>query len=130
MEVAAGAGKLVVHPQTALARRHQVGTPEIREMAGDGRLRQAKHLDDVADAHLPLLEQVKNPEPSAVRERSEHQVDAIRTARKRRDGAGGVLHRGNRPAIHRFATLFALTDEVLYSLSHMYCSAVNTAVLQ
>ena len=45
---------------------HELGTPEIREVARDEWLREIKQLDEIADAQLARGEQVQDPQPRGV----------------------------------------------------------------
>src|SRR6185295_2482140 len=68
----------VVAPQALPPGDHESGFPQIREMTRGLGLRHSQDVHDVANAQFPAAEHVQDPQPGPVRERSEHQVDAIR----------------------------------------------------
>src|SRR6185369_15880468 len=60
MEFTIRGGKLVIHPEPLLARPHEPGFPEIREMPRHLRLRQVQHANNIAYAQLAAAKQVKD----------------------------------------------------------------------
>ncbi len=47
-------------PEASAPHPHEAGAPEVREMAGNRRLREAKDGDDIANAELSILQQGEN----------------------------------------------------------------------
>ena len=61
----------VMHPEPFLAADHQSPFPEIRQVAGNRGLRQVEGLVQMADADLPVGQQVQQPQPHRIGERLE-----------------------------------------------------------
>ena len=68
----------VIDPEPFLVRENEPRATQISEMARSRCLRYPKDLDEIADADLPLLKQVKNPKAGSVGESAKNEVDAIR----------------------------------------------------
>ncbi len=62
-------------PEPLLAHLDQLRPVEVGKMAGDASLRQPQDRDHVADAELPTLQEMQDPEPGAIREGPEHPLD-------------------------------------------------------
>jgi hypothetical protein len=69
--------QLVVHPHTVAAGGHETALTKIRQMAGDGRLRESKAVVDVADTHLVVSKQGENAQPRFVGERFEQAFQLV-----------------------------------------------------
>ena len=67
----------VVHPFALAPRRHHARPPQIRKMPGDLRLALSQDLNEVADADLPSVHQVQQPQPGAIGERREKQGKVV-----------------------------------------------------
>jgi methylase of polypeptide subunit release factors len=61
-----------VHPHTVAAGRDETTLPQIREMAGDRRLREAEAVVDVTDAHLVVSKESEDSQARLVSQRLEH----------------------------------------------------------
>src|SRR6202023_1195825 len=61
----------VVHPLALAPRRHNPGTPQVRQKPRDLGLRLAQDLDEVADADLLIPHQVQEAQPRVVTQRLE-----------------------------------------------------------
>lgn len=66
-----GSFDLIVHPLSVAPRGNNTGTSQIRQVTRNLRLVLSQNLDKVANAHLPAIHQVQQPEPGAIRKRSE-----------------------------------------------------------
>jgi hypothetical protein len=68
-----GLGQAVVDPETLLAPHDDPVLAEVRQVTGDGRLRDAQSLKQMADAYLFLLttEQIQESQPHGICERLE-----------------------------------------------------------
>ncbi len=68
------AGRLrqpVMHPQSLFPADDQSPFPEIRQVAGNRRLRQTESLMEMADAHLAIRQEIQQPEAYRISERLE-----------------------------------------------------------
>ena len=77
MEVAGWFGPAVIAPQPLLAAHDQPGFAQVGQMPRRFRLRNAQHLDDVADAQFAAAEHVHDPQPGPIGQGPEHHVDAV-----------------------------------------------------
>jgi hypothetical protein len=58
--------QLIVSPESLPSSNDQIGLTKIRQMLGNGGLRQVKHIDQTAHAQFTTPQQMKNAEPSGV----------------------------------------------------------------
>jgi hypothetical protein len=65
----------VVAPRAIPAGSDQTRSAQVRKMPRSCRLRDAERTDEVTDAQLSILQQVQNPQPGPVGERSEQSID-------------------------------------------------------
>jgi hypothetical protein len=90
----------IVAPRFVLPNMNQSRPPEISEVPRCRRLRHTENGDQVADAQLSVLQQVKDPEPGAVRERAEQPVNRqTRRLQHAPVSVEGQVPDGN-PALH------------------------------
>jgi len=73
----AGGSQPVVHPLSFLASDDKPNPPQVSQMSGNGRLRTIQHGNDVANAYLAPSEQIQNPQPSSVGDRSKNFCDLV-----------------------------------------------------
>jgi hypothetical protein len=64
-------------PEARFADSHETCFSQVGQMPGDSRLRGKQDVDDVSDAELAPLEDVKNPQSRPVGKRPEHEVDDV-----------------------------------------------------
>jgi C4-dicarboxylate-specific signal transduction histidine kinase len=57
-----------VHPDAVAPGCHETAFPQIRKMAGDGRLREPEAVVDMADAHLVVAQQRKDANAGVIRQ--------------------------------------------------------------
>lgn len=68
-----GSFDLIVHPLSLASRCNDAGTSQICQVTRNLGLALPENLDEVADAHLSAIHEVQQPEPGAVRQRSEQE---------------------------------------------------------
>lgn len=66
VELGAGSGKEVVHPQPCFSRYDESGPAQIAEVARDRGLWELKNFNEITDTELLFPDQVKNSQPRAV----------------------------------------------------------------
>ena len=57
----------VVHPPSFPARSHDAGLAQVCQVTRDFWLTLAQNLDEIADAHLAIANEIENPETGTVR---------------------------------------------------------------
>ena len=62
-------------PEPLLAHLDQPCPVEVGKVSGDSGLRHPQNRHDVAHAQLSVLQEMQDPEPRAVGERTEHPLD-------------------------------------------------------
>lgn len=83
----------IVDPLSFASRGNNAGTSQVCQVTRNFGLALPENLDKVANAHLSSIHQVQQPEPGAIRERSEEKSQIV----------------GFRRAIH-ILMIYALTD--------------------
>lgn len=53
----------IVHPKPFFPAEHQSPFPEIRQVAGDGGLRQVQSLMEMANTYFTVSQQIQKPQP-------------------------------------------------------------------
>jgi len=71
----------VVHPLTLPSRSHDAGPPQIRQMPRNLGLALSEDLDEIADANLPPIHQIEQPQAGAIGEGRKQQRQVIRLGR-------------------------------------------------
>ncbi len=81
MNVAVRVGQAVMGEIRVAVDPHELCLSEVREMTRDSRLRQAKYIDEIADAELPGGEEVKNANASRIGETLENRIKVFESGR-------------------------------------------------
>ena len=76
MERITGRGELVIGPKPFFPSSHKPRLSQICQVARCFGLRDAKHVNDVADAKFATRQQVKDSQAGTIRKRPEHYVNA------------------------------------------------------